>query len=73
MSLHTHHMTHVLHMAVHSRDPVKQHAKADAALLSFGSNSLIANSDASRPGIPISFRPAFRIDAGHHSEVKPAA
>jgi putative transposase len=31
-----------------------------------------ANSDASRPGIPISFRPAFRIDVGHHSELKPA-
>jgi hypothetical protein len=34
--------------------------------------TLSANSDASRPGIPISFRPPFRIDAGHHSELKPA-
>jgi hypothetical protein len=32
----------------------------------------IANSDASRPGIPISFRPPFRFEAGHHSEMKPA-
>ena len=34
---------------------------------------IIANSDASRPGIPISFRPPFRFEAGHHSEMKPAA
>ena len=27
-----------------------------------------ANSDASRPWIPISFRPPFRFEAGHHSE-----
>jgi hypothetical protein len=33
---------------------------------------LIANSDLSRPGIPIPFRPAFRFEAGHHSEMKPA-
>ncbi len=32
----------------------------------------VANSDASRPGIPISFRPPFRFEAGHHSEMKPA-
>ena len=31
-----------------------------------------ANSDLSRPGIPIPFRPAFRFEAGHHSEMKPA-
>jgi hypothetical protein len=31
-----------------------------------------ANSDAFRPPIPISFRPAFRFEAGHHSEMKPA-
>ena len=31
-----------------------------------------ANSDASRPWIPISFRPPFRFEAGHHSEMKPA-
>jgi transposase len=34
--------------------------------------ALSANSDASRPGIPISFRPPFRFEAGHHSEMKPA-
>ncbi len=31
-----------------------------------------ANSDLSRPGIPIPFRPVFRFEAGHHSEMKPA-
>ena len=31
-----------------------------------------ANSDASRPGIPIRSRPGFRFEAGHHSEMKPA-
>jgi len=36
-------------------------------------SALDANSDASRPGIPISFRPPFRFEAGHHSEMKPAA
>ena len=31
-----------------------------------------ANSDPIRPGIPISFRPPFRFEAGHRSDLKPA-
>ena len=31
-----------------------------------------ADSDGSRPPIPTRSRPAFRFDAGHHSEMKPA-
>jgi hypothetical protein len=34
--------------------------------------TLIANSDAIRPPIPIRSRPPFRFEAGHHSEMKPA-
>ena len=34
--------------------------------------ALHADSDGSRPPIPTRSRPAFRFDAGHHSEMKPA-
>jgi hypothetical protein len=40
--------------------------------LEFDAVGSIANSDAFRPPIPISFRPGFRFEAGHHSEMKPA-
>lgn len=32
----------------------------------------IAKSERSRPGIPISSRPPYRNEAGHHSDLKPA-
>jgi hypothetical protein len=32
-----------------------------------------ADSDLFRPGIPMGSRPPFRFEAGHHSEMKPAA
>jgi hypothetical protein len=35
-------------------------------------NAELADSDGSRPPIPTRSRPAFRFDAGHHSEMKPA-
>jgi hypothetical protein len=35
-------------------------------------NGFGANSDPIRPPIPISFRPPFRFEAGHRSEMKPA-
>ena len=49
-----------------------QDGASEFAVLRWGFPSAGANSDAIRPGIPISFRPPFRFDAGHHSEMKPA-
>jgi hypothetical protein len=42
------------------------------AMTDYVENGGSANSDRSRPPIPISFRPPFRFEAGHRSEMKPA-
>jgi hypothetical protein len=60
------------HLQSHLIDPSLLRADTFDKFIVARREALLANSDSIRPVLPISSRPGFRFDAGHHSEMKPA-